>query len=103
MVMAWDIGRSMNADHKMGGSNIMISIESLATFFGWCTVINVGLIFFIMLLWNFFHEGIARIHAKIFGVTAEEAKVTFFRVFQQYRLALAVLNLVPYVVLKIMA
>ncbi len=28
---------------------------------------------------------------------------TFFRIFMQYRLAFAVLNLVPYVALKIMA
>jgi len=87
---------------KIGGSNIMISIESLTTFFGWCAIINIGMILMIMLTWSFFHEGIARIHAKIFGITAEETKVTFFRVFQQYRLALAVLNLVPYIVLKIM-
>jgi hypothetical protein len=32
----------------------------------------------------------------------EEAKVTFFRVFQQYRLAHVVLNIVPYIGLKSM-
>ena len=81
----------------------MNSIETLATFFGWCTAINIGIILFGLLLWSVFHEGIGNRRAKIFGVTKEEAKVTFFRVFQQYRLAVAVLNVVPYIALEIMA
>ncbi|MCZ6642487.1 MAG: hypothetical protein O7F71_12990 [Gammaproteobacteria bacterium] len=32
-----------------------------------------------------------------------QAKATFFRIFMQYQIALAFLNLVPYIALKIMA
>ena len=81
----------------------MNSIETLATFFGWCTVINIGIILLGVLLASVAHEPLGKLNAKIFGVTTEEAKVTFFRVFQQYRLAVAILNVVPYIVLKIMA
>ena len=41
--------------------------------------------------------------AKVFGITKEEAAVTFFRVVQQFRFALMVLNIAPYIALKIMS
>ena len=81
----------------------MDSLETLATFFGWCAVINFGVILLAVLLWGVAHDPIARLNAKIFGVSQEEANATFFRVLQQYRLAFAVLNVVPYFALKIMA
>ncbi len=81
----------------------MNSIETLATFFGWCIVINIGVILFAVLFFGVFHEGFSTINAKIFGITKEEAKATVFRAFQQYRFAVAGLNLVPYLALKIMA
>ena len=80
----------------------MNSIETLATFLGWCTVINVGVILLGALFFGVLHEGIGEISARIFGITREEAKTTFFRVFHQYRVAVAVLNAVPYIALKIM-
>ena len=81
----------------------MNSIETLATFFGWCAVINIGVILVGVAFFGVFHEGVGKVTAKLFGVTATEAKATFFRVFQQYRLALVVLNIVPYIALRIMA
>ena len=81
----------------------MNSIETLATFFGWCSVINIGIILLFLMFVSAFHEGFGEISARMFGVTKEEAKATFFRIFMQYRIAFAVLNLVPYIALKIMA
>jgi hypothetical protein len=79
------------------------SIETLATFFGWCIVLNIGVLLVAVLLVSVAQGAVGKINAKLFGVTDEEAKVTFFRVIQQYRVAVAVLNVVPYVALKIMA
>ena len=81
----------------------MNSIETLATFFGWCTVINIGILLFQKVMLGLFHEGIGELRAKMFGVTREEAKATIFRFHEQYRLLVAVLNVVPYIALKIMA
>jgi len=81
----------------------MNSIETLATFLGWCTVINIGILLFHLLIGGLFHEGVGEFKATIFGVTKEQAKATFFRVHEQYRLLVAVLNLVPYIALKLMA
>ena len=81
----------------------MNSIETLAMFLGWCTAINVGVLLLFVLTFSVFHEVFASISAKMFGITREEAAVTFFRVFQQYRLALVILNIAPYIALKIMS
>ncbi len=81
----------------------MNSIETLTTFFGWCSVINLGALLLATLFFSVLHEFAGKFHAKIFGVTKEEAKATFFRVFQQYRLAWVILNVVPFIALNIMA
>ena len=81
----------------------MNSIETLATFFGWCAAINVGVLLLGVLTFSIFHDAFGRISAKTFGITKGEAAVTFFRVFQQYRVALVVLNVAPYIALKIMS
>lgn len=84
------------------GQKIMNSIETLATFFGWCTIINIGLIVFVFVLFSIFHEFFSGLTAKMFGVSTEVAKETVLRVFMQYRVVVLVLNLVPYIALKIM-
>ncbi|MFC1482125.1 DUF6868 family protein [Candidatus Neomarinimicrobiota bacterium] len=80
----------------------MDSVETLATFFGWCTVINFGFLLLIFVATPLLKFGITII-ASIFGVTEEEAKITVLTVIMQYRMAIVLLNLVPYVALKIMA
>lgn len=81
----------------------MNSLATLATFFGWCTVINVGILLFSLLMISLLKDWIGTISARLFGITEEEGKATFFRVFQQYRFSIVLLNLVPYIALKIMA
>ena len=81
----------------------MSSIATLATFFGWCTVINIGVILLLLLVFAGFHEDIGRLSAMMFGIAREEAKATLFRTFMQYRMAVGVFSLVPYIALKIMA
>ena len=81
----------------------MDSIETLATFFGWCTVINFGALLLGGLFWILLREFVSGFAGKLFGVSKEEMKATFLRVLMQYRAAIILLNLVPYIVLKIMA
>ncbi len=79
-----------------------MDIETLATFFGWCAVINFGAIVFVFAFIRVYHEWFGKLGARFFGVSQEDAKAAFFRVFLQLRLAFFVLNLVPFVALKIM-
>ncbi len=77
----------------------MNSIETLTTFLGWCTVINVvfvlGLIVRGRVLKNF--------SARVFDVPTEEVKTAYMNAFMHYRTAILVFNLAPYLALKIMA
>ena len=76
----------------------MNSIETVATFFGWCSVINIGFLLGLLL------RGIMirKFAAKVFGVTTEEVKAAYMNVFMQYRNATLVLSVTPYIALKIM-
>lgn len=82
----------------------MNSIETLATFFGWCTVINLGILLVFMLLMSIMNKDgfLVNYSVKVFGNTKEETWATLFQVFQQYRLLFIVFNVVPYIALKIM-
>ena len=83
----------------------MNSIETLATFFGWCAVINIGVILVFLLLMSVLNkEGfVVKFTVKIFGNTKEDTLATTFQIFQQFRLVVIVFNIVPYIALKIMA
>ena len=55
------------------------------------------------LSWILVKEGISEVAARMFGVSKEDMKAVFLRVLMQYRAAIVLLNLVPYIALKIMA
>ena len=80
----------------------MNSIKTLATFFGWCTIINFGLLISATLAWMLVHEGVSQVGASMMGITAQEVKVGFFDGVMVYRAGIFLFNLVPYIALKIM-
>ena len=79
----------------------MSSIETLATFFGWCTVINT------VILLGLLVRGIVvrklKLGELVFGVSEEVVKTAYVNVFVQYRSAILIFNLTPYIALKIMS
>lgn len=80
-----------------------MNLEIITTFFGWCSVINIGLLVLAGVLWILGKDAFGKFGATLFGVTREEMKATFRRVLLQYRAAIIILNIVPYVALKIIA
>ena len=81
----------------------MISIEVLTTFFGWCSVINIGVLVFTTLVLMLMKDAISSIHAKLFGVNQENLPLIYFGYLGYYKVAILVFNLVPYLALKLMA
>ncbi len=77
----------------------MNSIDTLATFFGWCTIINIGFLLALLL------RGLVvrKLAAKVFGVSTDEVKSAYMNVFMNYRNATLVFSATPYIALKIMA
>ncbi len=80
----------------------MITIDSLTAFFGWCSVINIGILVLSTVLLMIFKEPITKIHSKLFGLNQESLPLTYFQYLGNYKIAIFMLNLVPYVALKLM-
>ncbi|MDH5723402.1 MAG: hypothetical protein OEY94_08800 [Alphaproteobacteria bacterium] len=79
-----------------------MSIESMTTFFGWCSVINIGLLFLTAISLMVMRGFAIKIHSSIFGVNPEDIPAMYFGYIAQYKIAIIILNVVPYFALKIM-
>ena len=78
-------------------------MKTLTRFLGWCTVLNLGVLVLTVLAWTIRNDVIVDLWAPLFGITEAELKEAFVRVLLQYRAGIVLFNLVPWVVLKIMA
>ena len=81
----------------------MNSLESLTAFLGWCTIINIG-VFMLGSMFLVVWQAPARaIHARMFKLSETELSRAYFQFLGQYKIAIWILNLAPYIALKIMA
>jgi hypothetical protein len=77
-------------------------IDTLTTFLGWCSVINIGCLILAFVLWIPLKNSVSRFGASLFGGTEEDLKLIFLNKLMLYRLLLFFFNIVPYVALKLM-
>ena len=80
----------------------MISIDIVREFLGWCTVINIGILLVATTFLVLAHAPISKIHIKLFALSQADLSLSYFQFLGQYKLAIYVLNLVPYISLRIM-
>ena len=81
----------------------MNSIATLTEFFGWCTVINIG-IYLLTIVGLTLMRGMAlRINVKLFSIDEETFSRVSFQYVAAYKLAITVLCFVPYIALKILS
>ena len=80
----------------------MITIDTLTVFFGWCSVINIGILVFAAFILMILKEPISRLHSKLFGLNQESLPLIYFRYLGNYKIAILMFNLVPYIALKVM-
>lgn len=79
-----------------------MSAESLREFLGWCTVINIGVMLWSVIMIAMLRDRISGLHAKIFGLEKSEVKLAYFQFLANYKIAVIVFCLVPYLALLIM-
>jgi Family of unknown function (DUF6868) len=79
------------------------SLENLTSFFGWMTVINILVLAVISLAVIALRGIMVSVHSKMTGVPEAELPSLYFRYVANYKLAVFVFNLVPYVALKLIA
>ncbi len=80
----------------------MNSIEVVREFLGWCSVINIGMLFLSTIMLIIMRGWIVNIHAKMTGVSESELPAIYLQFLGNYKMLIIVLNLVPYIALKIM-
>jgi hypothetical protein len=80
----------------------MIGVNELTYFFGWCTVINLGVYLFSALFIIVFKRFTINLHSKIVGVEASELPNMYFKFLGNYKIGILLLNLSPYIALKLM-
>ena len=81
----------------------MSSIETLTVFFGWCSAINIGLLILASIFLALMRGWATKIHGGMFGLGEADLVRQYFQYLAQYKIAIIVFNLVPYIALKIMA
>ena len=80
----------------------MENMQTITTFLGWCTVINLGLYIFTAIMLTILKKPIKNLHSKLFGISAEKLDEVYFNYLGNFKLAIIILNIVPYVALKVM-
>lgn len=80
----------------------MESASTLTAFLGWCTIINIGLLSFSTFILVVFNASVKKLHSRIIKIEPNELNGLYFNFLGNYKIAVIVLNLVPYCALKIM-
>ncbi len=70
---------------------------------GWCVVINIGIFLCWFLVMMFAHDWVYRYHAKWFRLTVEQFDAIHYASMGGYKIAIIVLNIVPYFALRIIS
>ena len=81
----------------------MDSMDAWTTFFGWCAVINIGIYLFAVAAITLFGDWGIRLNARMFKLSEEQIRVMSVTYIANYKLAITMLAVVPWIALKIMA
>ncbi len=78
-----------------------MDIQTLTTFFMWCTILNAGLLIFSFLICAFAGDWVYRMHNKWFSIPRETFNVVIYSFLGLFKIFILIFNLVPYVALLI--
>jgi hypothetical protein len=80
-----------------------MDMAALTDFLMWCTILNFGLLVLTSLMLGFAGDFVFRLHSQYFSMTRETFHLVFYLLIGVYKIFWMVFNLVPFVVLKIIA
>jgi len=81
----------------------MADMNTLTEFLGWCSIINISILFLSTIALAVVRKPVSRIHSKMFGVSETDLPLTYMQYLGNYKIAIIVLNIVPYITLKIIS
>jgi hypothetical protein len=79
-----------------------MTTEVLTELLGWASAINIVILIFSTLSLIAMRGAVSKIHSKLFGLDEKDLGRAYFQYLAQYKIAIIVLNIAPYVALKIM-
>jgi len=79
-----------------------MTMETLRTFLGWCTVINMTFLILASLFLGPMRGLVIAVHGKFMPLSTEDLLRAYFDYLSHYKIAVVVFNLVPYVALVVM-
>lgn len=77
--------------------------ETLTELLGWASVVNIALLFISTIMVIAIRGPISKIHSSLFGLDEKDLGRAYFQYIAQYKIAIIVLDIAPYIALKIMA
>ena len=78
-----------------------MDIQTLTTFFMWCTILNVALLLLSSLMCICAGDWAYRIQSKLFSISRETFNVVIYSFIALYKLLVIVFILIPYIALLI--
>ena len=78
-----------------------MSVEMLRAFFGWCTLVNVGVLVFWVVFLLLGRNWVYRMHGRMFGLEPATLGAIHYGAIALYKLGVILFNVVPYVALGI--
>ena len=79
-----------------------MNIELIREFFGWMTLVNLGLFTWTAIMSAFCRGFIHRVHGKMFGLSEETTNKALYYFLAFYKIVFITFNLVPWLALVIM-
>jgi len=78
-----------------------MDIQTLSSFFMWCTILNACLLVFSFLMLAYAGDFVYRMHGKSFPMPRERFNGVIYSFIGFYKILLIVFNLVPWIALEI--
>ena len=80
----------------------MNDLSVITAFLGWCTLINYGILLLSTVIVYACGDWAKGIHSKMFNISEADLDTLYFNYLGNYKLAIFIFNLVPYIALKIL-
>jgi hypothetical protein len=78
-----------------------MTTETLIEFLAWASVVNIAILAFSAITVIMMRGTISRIHSSMFGLDEKDLGRAYFQYLGQYKIAIIVFNIAPYLALRI--
>lgn len=78
-----------------------MTLEQMREFLGWCSIINIGLLFWWLFFITLAHDWTHRMHSRFFQLSSEQFDRLHYGLMGFYKILIFVFNIIPYIALSI--